>query len=760
MSVSPAGLLARISSWFSLTILIRGLRPWQSENRLYASFDWLPKASSMQYRESPHLDPSAMELYIETLTGTAFELRVSPFETIISVKAKIQRIEGIPISQQHLVWQSKELEDDCCLQDYRITDGATIKLVLAMRGGPINTRRVPVEDPAWREMMDYVEANREEIWEKLPGGRQVTLLVFRDGDQINFFRVIDRGDGTLSPLSESLSSSMRTLSEEEREEVIAQERILENAVTLQKMRSLRKKMEALNIKKKPKKPRNYNQVSSRPSSRGTTHHVVAVKPKIHNPGYSLNKHSRLPPVNSKRNTSPTNLLGSQVTESLESDLFERSPRTVKTGETSWAEPKTSPIQPMGELLPAESSMRVANTGTIPKIGTTAPLGSKETVAEGIESTRHQVPSFSALEAYRRSLLQLRANVSAAATATTAAATTSFDTDLLEEHPDPSSTTISKPSHVGLHRSNLSANGRRRMFYTNRHLDSMNAEDLHHTLAKLDPRISVGPTTTSTVTGASNNNIGNATGGGRERTIGKNVISQHRILERVQSHPRLENLGSFRPRTSPENGIKEQQADVSHASREICEILSRTRAKLKSQGANERRRAHSFDFPNDDLGIQSNRVRKSLSPELELVASTDSRDLKDDLFKTLSSENLGTVSDGLSFENPRLQKRLTVSRQGRLNSSHKLPPVTITKKIPVSSSTTAVTVTAAAIVPRCQVCNKKTGLATSYTCRCGKNFCASHRYAETHSCTFDYKTEGRKMLEQSNPMVAAPKLPKI
>lgn len=35
-----------------------------------------------------------MELYIETLTGAAFELRVSPFETVMSVKAKIQRLEG------------------------------------------------------------------------------------------------------------------------------------------------------------------------------------------------------------------------------------------------------------------------------------------------------------------------------------------------------------------------------------------------------------------------------------------------------------------------------------------------------------------------------------------------------------------------------------------------------------------------------------------------------------------------------------------
>uniref|UniRef100_A0A8D0HJD6 Ubiquitin-like domain-containing protein n=1 Tax=Sphenodon punctatus TaxID=8508 RepID=A0A8D0HJD6_SPHPU len=74
-----------------------------------------------------------MELFIETLTGTCFELRVSPFETVISVKAKIQRLEGIPVSQQHLIWNNVELEDDCCLNDYNISEGCTLKLVLAMR---------------------------------------------------------------------------------------------------------------------------------------------------------------------------------------------------------------------------------------------------------------------------------------------------------------------------------------------------------------------------------------------------------------------------------------------------------------------------------------------------------------------------------------------------------------------------------------------------------------------------------------------------
>jgi AN1-type zinc finger and ubiquitin domain-containing protein 1 len=62
--------------------------------------------------------------------------------------------------------------------------------------------------------------------------------------------------------------------------------------------------------------------------------------------------------------------------------------------------------------------------------------------------------------------------------------------------------------------------------------------------------------------------------------------------------------------------------------------------------------------------------------------------------------------------------------------------------------------------RCSFCGKRMRLAMCFQCRCGNNFCSTHRYAETHSCTFDYKAEGRKLLEQNNPVIAAPKLPKM
>uniref|UniRef100_A0A6B2LSZ0 AN1-type domain-containing protein n=1 Tax=Arcella intermedia TaxID=1963864 RepID=A0A6B2LSZ0_9EUKA len=54
------------------------------------------------------------------------------------------------------------------------------------------------------------------------------------------------------------------------------------------------------------------------------------------------------------------------------------------------------------------------------------------------------------------------------------------------------------------------------------------------------------------------------------------------------------------------------------------------------------------------------------------------------------------------------------------------------------------------LPRCNLssCNKKIGY-TGYTCHCGSTFCATHRYAKEHNCTFDYKTLGRQELAKRN-----------
>ncbi|KAF4321124.1 hypothetical protein BBO99_00004019 [Phytophthora kernoviae] len=51
--------------------------------------------------------------------------------------------------------------------------------------------------------------------------------------------------------------------------------------------------------------------------------------------------------------------------------------------------------------------------------------------------------------------------------------------------------------------------------------------------------------------------------------------------------------------------------------------------------------------------------------------------------------------------------------------------------------------------RCWECKKKVGL-TAIECRCGYVFCSNHRYADQHSCSFDFKTADRAELARRNP----------
>ena len=62
--------------------------------------------------------------------------------------------------------------------------------------------------------------------------------------------------------------------------------------------------------------------------------------------------------------------------------------------------------------------------------------------------------------------------------------------------------------------------------------------------------------------------------------------------------------------------------------------------------------------------------------------------------------------------------------------------------------------------RCDDCRKRLNITNVFICRCEKKFCAKHRHAELHKCTFDYKADGKKILEKANPLIPIPKLPKI
>lgn len=61
--------------------------------------------------------------------------------------------------------------------------------------------------------------------------------------------------------------------------------------------------------------------------------------------------------------------------------------------------------------------------------------------------------------------------------------------------------------------------------------------------------------------------------------------------------------------------------------------------------------------------------------------------------------------------------------------------------------------------RCFLCTKRLGLVSA-DCRCGHAFCPSHRLAEQHDCTFDYKALGRAAIAEANPIVKRSKVDQI
>lgn len=593
----------------------------------------------LEYLEYPEY-ADIMELFVETLTGTVFELRVSPFETVISVKAKIQRLEGIPISQQHLIWRAVELEDDYCLHDYGIPPSSSLKLVLAMRGGPINTRRVPVEDPAIREMTEYMEANRDEIWEKLPGNRQVTLLVFREGDQLNFFRVVDRGDGTLTPLSESLSgASMYNMADEEEEEQApSNEQNQENEATMNKMKLLREKMESLSItKKKQKVPKPPS--SGKPKTT-TRRRLLSAKKTTAAP--SLNKNNPLPPLGDFKHSSSSRAEIRDLSSSMP-----QLPQKVSDDENSRL--------------------------------------SHKDLYDGASASTKQQHRKRTSEKSRKSPVEIPAR----------------------------RTPLESLSSARLHRS-----------YTN----ISTGIPMVHTPGPPSVREDIGRSTSSA--------SGLVSSGSADVRIARERSSLKTADQRVAA--------------------REKSSHKTHEARIVTELVN--------QASREGKISDLMYSPPRDTHTGKGSGRSRVTPGAGTLSFGQT------LHTSSSSAFISASTSGERIKTPDGRKTLisahsirgrlprSSSREGRLVSSpsHRLPPVLKSSNLTGNGSSGKKKSSS----KRCFLCNKKTGLATSYMCRCSRNYCATHRYAETHNCGYDYKTEGRKLLEQSNPIVNAPKLPKI
>ncbi|KAL9847486.1 AN1-type zinc finger protein 4 isoform 2-T4 [Geothlypis trichas] len=689
-----------------------------------------------------------MELFIETLTGTCFELRVSPFETVISVKAKIQRLEGIPVSQQHLIWNNMELKDDYCLDDYNISEGCTLKLVLAMRGGPVNTRRVPVKDPI-REMAEYMDPARDKVWEKGPSNKQVTFLVYREGDRLNFFRVVDRGDGTLTPLSESLSGgsvyNLYADDEDETEASPSGQQIIENSITMNKMKLLKAKMENMNLSKKPKKtvkvkPR--PPMTPRPSSGSVAaarHRFLRVLPHI---GQSCLP----PPGHLHQSESPQNALSALATLATAGRTMPATANHFLKEDDTWQSSSWS--QPVNSIrLPPKISRVELENAKLPTNSILTPVSSlpanSEKAPENATSASEEdavlFPNLTNVELYGRE----------------------------EEHlPEPDGYAFLTEGSTAEQCSEIHDIGK-----VNPELELPDGDKDSKVVEQHRKPIGKVLSTAAMETGLLST---------RELSPQKNLLLSplrysaqvaHHSALKPQAQPRCFEAGNLRSAASP-NVLRSLEvrsiADSSFPrTTRFCsvkveslgkrpDVISKAEPRDITDVASKASKEPASSVSN--LGFLASLARSTNRESLQSSCGTDGfrtsgialptslQHFQEESFRKTASPNEAAEyilsAHGLGMNG-------TMAAVGkRVGEATHLPPVNglIQAKKKISK--------------HCFLCGKKTGLATSYECRCGNNFCATHRYAETHTCTYDYKSAGRRYLQETNPIISAPKLPKI
>lgn len=76
-----------------------------------------------------------MQVKVKTLTGRDILVDIEPTDKIIRIKEMMEEKEGISPAQQRLIFNGSQLDDDKTVQESGILAGASLHLVLTLRGG-------------------------------------------------------------------------------------------------------------------------------------------------------------------------------------------------------------------------------------------------------------------------------------------------------------------------------------------------------------------------------------------------------------------------------------------------------------------------------------------------------------------------------------------------------------------------------------------------------------------------------------------------
>lgn len=85
-------------------------------------------------RLDPPPPPAPFHVRVQFLDGRSGSIPCRASDSVGEIKALLEERQGVPASQQRLIFAGKQLEDDRSLADYGIVSGSNLTMILALRG--------------------------------------------------------------------------------------------------------------------------------------------------------------------------------------------------------------------------------------------------------------------------------------------------------------------------------------------------------------------------------------------------------------------------------------------------------------------------------------------------------------------------------------------------------------------------------------------------------------------------------------------------
>ncbi|KAI7813260.1 ubiquitin-like [Triplophysa rosa] len=115
-------------------LILQDFINFDNDSRTLRSYGLTSESSLMLLVTNPVKFPVLMQVFVRNEMGITSTYEVDPNETVDQLQREIYNKERVPLDQQRLIYNGRQLESGKKLNDYDITNQSTIHMTLRLRG--------------------------------------------------------------------------------------------------------------------------------------------------------------------------------------------------------------------------------------------------------------------------------------------------------------------------------------------------------------------------------------------------------------------------------------------------------------------------------------------------------------------------------------------------------------------------------------------------------------------------------------------------